>query len=59
MGFSRKGENQVSIQAGRAVFLPPKQWKQILLPFKLTVKGHISVFCGLCKKGIIAGLAIT
>ena len=56
---SRKGDDSVSIMAGKAVFLPPKEWTQILLPYKINVKGHISVFCSLNRKGVIAGLAIT
>ena len=57
--ISRKGEESVSIMAGKAVFLPPKEWTQILLPYKINVRGHVSVFCSLNRKGVIAGLAIT
>ena len=56
---SRKGDDSVSITAGKAVFLPPREWTQILLPYKINVKGHISVFCSLNRKGVVAGLAVT
>ena len=58
-GIARGSSNSVSVLCGRAVFLPPKQWTQVLLPYKMSVVGGVSVFCGLSRKGLFAGLAIT
>ena len=47
------------ILCGRAGFLPPKKWTSILLPYKVIIQVAISVFCGLNRRGLIAGLAVT
>ena len=58
-GIVRKGDNCVSILCGRAVFLPPREWTSVMLPYKMIVNGHISVFGALHKKGLLSGLAVT
>ena len=58
-GFSRKGDNCVALTAARAVFLPPREWTQILLPYKMVIEGKVSVFCALSKKGVLAEVTVT
>ena len=59
LGISKKGRNCVSLTAARAVFLPPREWTQILLPYKLIIEGRVSIFCALSKKGILANVTVT
>ena len=59
LGISRKGRNYVSLTAARAVFLPPREWTQILLPYKLMIEGRVSIFCALSKKGVLANVTVT
>ena len=46
----------VSLTAARSEFLPPKQWKRILLPYKALVTGGSTIVPGLQKPGLVAGL---
>ena len=59
LGVSKKGKNCVSLTAARAVFLPPREWTQILLPYKMTIEGRVSVFCALNKRGVLANVTVT
>ena len=45
--------------AGKSIFIPPKEWIRVYLPYKLIIEGGVTVVCGLQRKGLIAGLAIT
>ena len=58
-GLIVHSETAVSVLAGKAVFLPPKMWQRVYLPFKATVNGGATLLCGLQRQGLIAGLAVT
>ena len=45
--------------AGKSVFLPPKEWVRIQIPYKMTVEGGVTVVNGLQRPGLISGLSIT
>ena len=49
----------VSISCGKSVFLPPNAWTRVYLPYKISVLGGITLTCGLSRKGLVAGLAVT
>lgn len=57
-GLSMHSPSSVSILAGRAFFLAPKEWSWCYLPFKIAMQGGVMVIVGLQRAGLIAGLAI-
>ena len=58
-GIQIHSETSASIFAGKSVFLPPREWVRVFLPYKLHVKGGVTVVCGLQRPGLVAGLAVT
>ena len=59
IGLTVHSPTAVSVLLGKSVFVPPREWKRIYLPYKVVVKGGVSVFCGLQRAGLISGLSIT
>ena len=49
----------VSIFVGKSVFLPPREWVRVFLPYKLHIQGGVTVVCGPQRPGLVAGLAVT
>ena len=49
----------MSICAEKAVFLPPKQWSRVYLPFKVLAEGGVSLVVALQRVGLLAGLGVT
>ncbi len=49
----------VSLLAGKSVFLPPKKWTAVYLPYRMTAEGGVTIACGLCRAGLVSGLAVT
>ena len=58
-GLKIHPEGSVSILAGKSVFLPPKSWTRVFLPYKIHIEGGVTVLCGLSRPGLIAGLSVT
>ena len=58
-GIRVHAENSVSILSGRAIYLPSKEWSKIVLPYKVSVIGGVTLLCGLQRPGLVAGLTIT
>ena len=58
-GVKIYSEGAVSILAGKSIFIPPKEWIRVYLPYKLIIEGGVTIACGLQRRGLIAGLAIT
>ena len=52
-------DSSASIFDGKSVFLSPREWVRVFLPCKLSVEGGITVVCGLQRRGLVAGLAVT
>ena len=58
-GVQVHSDTSASIFAGKSVFLPPKEWVRVFLPYKLHIEGGVTVVCGLQRPGLVAGLAVT
>ena len=58
-GLKIHPEGSVSILAGKSMFLPPKSWTRVFLPYKIHIEGGVTVLCGLSRPGLIAGLSVT
>ena len=58
-GLKIHPEGSVSVLAGKSVFLPPKSWTRVFLPYKIHIEGGVTVLCGLSRPGLIAGLSVT
>ena len=58
-GVQLHSDSSASIFAGKSVFLPPREWVRVFLPYKLSVEGGVTVVCGLQRPGLVAGLAVT
>ena len=58
-GYIAHSPQSVSICAGKAVFLPPKQWSRVYLPFKVLAEGGVSLVVALQRVGLLAGLGVT
>ena len=58
-GLKMHPEGSVSILAGKSVFLPPKNWTRVFLPYKMHIEGGVTILCGLSRPGLIAGLSVT
>ena len=58
-GIKIYSEGAVSILAGKSIFIPPKEWIRVYLLYKLSIEGGVTIACGLQRRGLIAGLAIT
>ena len=49
-GIKIYSEGAVSILAGKSIFIPPKEWIRVYLPYKLSIKGGVTVACGLQRR---------
>ena len=58
-GVQVHSDTSASVFAGKSVFLPPKEWVRVFLPYKLHIEGGVTVVCGLQRPGLVAGLAVT
>ena len=58
-GLAVHSPNQITVQSGKAFFIPPKTWKRLYLPYKIFIEGGVTVALALQKEGIIAGLSLT
>ena len=58
-GIRVHNSHSVSVLACNSVFLPPKQWTRVYLPYKVSVVGGVTLTCGLSRVGLVAGLAVT
>ena len=50
---------RVSVLAGKALFIPPKTWKRLYLPYTIHLGGGTAVALSLQKDGLIVGLSLT
>ena len=58
-GISLKPPKIVTLLSSRAVFVPPKHWVRVYLPYKICIEGGVTVVLSLQKEGLIAGLSLT
>ena len=49
----------MSLFSGKSVFLAPREWTRVYLPFKANVNGKVTLVCGLERRGLVAGLSVT
>ena len=49
----------LGITAGKTVFVPPRQWFQIHLPYKIQMDGGAAITTALQRRGLLAGLTMT
>ena len=49
----------LGVTAGKTLFLPPNEWTQLHLPYKISMDGGAAVTTALQRRGLVAGLALT
>ena len=49
----------LGITAGKTVFVPPRQWFQVHLPYKIQMDGGAAITTALQRRGLLAGLTMT
>ena len=49
----------ITILCEKAIMIPPKSWRRVYLPYKLTIRGSVNVLYGLQSNNCVVGIPMT